>query len=197
MSAPDHPERQAGSGLILPHRDKLPRIDPAAFIAPNATIIGDVEIGPGAGIWFNCVLRGDVHGIRVGANSNIQDGTVVHVTRGRYATHIGAHVTIGHCALIHGCRLEDNSFVGMGAMVMDGAVVESGAMVAAGSLVAPRKRVKTGELWAGRPAIFLRRLTAEDLAGFADVARHYAGLGAEYRQALAASQDPVRNPAQG
>ncbi len=172
------------SGLILPYRDKRPRISGEAFIAPGAAVIGDVEIGPGASIWFQCVLRGDVHAIRVGAGTNIQDGTVVHVTRAKYETVIGADVTIGHMALIHGCRLEDGCFIGMGAVVMDGAVVESGAMVAAGALVAPRKRVPAGELWGGRPAIFLRRLKAADLAGFTDIARHYVELGAEYRQAL-------------
>ena len=171
-------------GLRLPYRDKLPHISSEAFIAPTAAVIGDVTVAAGANIWFNCVLRGDVNSIRVGAGTNIQDGTVVHVTRARHATEIGAGVTVGHMALIHGCVLEDGCFVGMTAAVMDGCVVESGAMVAAGALLTPGKRVPAGELWGGRPARFMRKLTGEDIAGFLATAQHYAAMGAEYRAAL-------------
>jgi carbonic anhydrase/acetyltransferase-like protein (isoleucine patch superfamily) len=115
--------------LLLPFGDKTPVIAPDVFVAPNATVIGDTEIGAGSSIWFGCVLRGDVNSIRIGAGTNIQDGSIVHVTRARYATVIGSGVTIGHLALIHGCRLEDNSFVGMQATVMDGCVIESECVV--------------------------------------------------------------------
>jgi carbonic anhydrase/acetyltransferase-like protein (isoleucine patch superfamily) len=169
------------SGLILPFRNMLPKIDPSAFVAHTAVITGDVEIGPESGIWFGCVMRGDVDKIRVGARTNLQDGTIVHCTRSRWPCLIGSNVTIGHGAILHGCVLEDDSFVGMGATVMDGVVVESGAMVAAGALVTPGKRVRKGELWAGNPAKLMRELTAEELAFFPLSAQHYVELAKEYR----------------
>lgn len=171
------------SGLILPFRSVLPTIHPEAFVAPNAAVIGDVAIGAGSGIWFGCTLRGDVHEIRVGENTNIQDHTVVHVTRGKFGCYIGSNITIGHSAILHGCRLEDGCFIGMGATVMDGAVVEGGAMVAAGALVTPGKVVRRGELWAGSPARMLRALSQEELDFFPVSAAHYADLAREYRQA--------------
>ncbi|HTH96775.1 MAG TPA: gamma carbonic anhydrase family protein [Stellaceae bacterium] len=166
---------------ILPYRGILPRISPDAFIAENAVIIGDVEIGAGSGIWYNCVLRGDVHQIRIGARVNIQDGTVVHVAKDRFPTIIGDDVSIGHMALIHACTLEPFSFVGMQATVMDGAVVESRAMVAAGALVPPGKRVPAGEIWAGNPAKLLRKLTDKDYDRFTWTVKQYASLAEEYR----------------
>ena len=172
-------------GVILPYRGRLPTISPTAFVAPTAAIIGDVVIGDGTGIWFNCTVRGDVHEVRIGARTNLQDGSVVHVTAGQHGCYIGSDITIGHGAVIHACTLEDGSFVGMGATVMDGAVVESQAMVAAGALVTPGKRVKRGELWAGSPAKFLRRLSDEDLAFFPVSAASYSELAAEYLAELA------------
>ena len=150
------------TGIILPFRGVAPKVAPDAFIAETAVLIGDVEIGPGASVWYGCVLRGDGNKIRVGRGTNIQDGTVVHVnhdpegdyreTGGGMPALIGDNVTIGHMALIHACTLEDGSFVGMRAVVMDQAVVESRAMVAGGALVAPGKRVASGQLWVGSPA---------------------------------------------
>lgn len=167
--------------LLLPFGDKTPVIAPDVFVAPNATVIGDTEIGAGSSIWFGCVLRGDVNSIRIGAGTNIQDGSIVHVTRARYATVIGSGVTIGHLALIHGCRLEDNSFVGMQATVMDGCVIESEGMLAAGALLTPGKRIGRGELWAGRPAKLMRRLDTDELQNIYNTAAHYAKLAASYR----------------
>jgi carbonic anhydrase/acetyltransferase-like protein (isoleucine patch superfamily) len=169
------------SGLILPFGGKVPVVAPDAFIAPNATLIGDTEIGAGSSIWFGCVLRGDGNFIRVGARVNIQDGTVVHVSIKGWGTTIGDDVSIGHMALIHACVLEPESFVGMAAVVMDGAVVETRAMVAAGALVTPGKRVKRGELWAGRPARLLRTLTDEDYAMMSGTGAGYTMLAAAYR----------------
>src|SRR5882724_12517120 len=166
--------------LILPYRGVFPRISPDALIAPNATIVGDVEIAAGANIWFGCVLRGDVAKITVGAGSNVQDGTVVHGSGGKPPTVIGAGVTIGHMALIHACRLEDCSFVGMKSCVSDGAVVETGAMVAAGALVTPGKRIPAGELWGGNPARRMRPLTDEERAWIRELPGRYAELAAEY-----------------
>lgn len=172
-------------GLILPFGDKHPEIAPDAFIAPNAAVIGDTVIGTRSSIWFGVTIRGDVNSIRIGSDTNIQDGSVVHVTRARFATEIGSGVTIGHLALVHGCRLEDNSFVGMQATVMDGCVIESEGMLAAGALLTPGKRVAKGELWAGRPAKLMRRLEEAELKNIFDTAKHYAQQGALYRAQLA------------
>lgn len=183
--------------LILPFKNCYPRIAEDAFVAENAVIIGDVEIAGGASIWYGCVLRGDVNRIRVGPNTNLQDGTVVHCnhdregdyreTGGGDSTIIGAEVTAGHMALIHGCRIEDGAFIGMRATVTDRAVVESGAMVAAGALVTPGKVVRSGELWAGVPARALRALSAEERAANIYIASHYAKLAAAYREAASAA----------
>ncbi|GAB4126107.1 MAG: gamma carbonic anhydrase family protein [Rhodothalassiaceae bacterium] len=169
-----------GGGEILPFMGKMPRIAENAFIAPGARVIGDVEIGPMASVWFNCVLRGDVNSIRVGARSNIQDGSIVHVSRRTHPTHIGADVLIGHMATIHGCTLMDRSFVGLGAVVMDGAVIEEEGMLAAGALLSPGKTVRSGELWVGRPARLVRTLAPEERAHFLEGASGYAELAAIY-----------------
>jgi len=171
------------AGLILPYRDVRPAIAPTAWIAPTAAVIGDVAVGADSGIWFACTLRGDVNAIRIGARTNIQDGTVVHVTGGGHATHVGDGVTVGHGAVLHACTLEDGAFVGMQACVMDGAVVEAGAMVAAGALVTPGVRVPSGELWAGRPAKLMRVLSDGERASIPDSAERYVRLAAEYRSA--------------
>lgn len=168
------------SGVILPFKGAVPKIAATAFIAPTAAVIGDVVIGAGSSIWFATVVRGDVHEIRIGERTNIQDGTVVHVTRGKSGTYIGSGITIGHGAILHACTLGDDCFIGMGATVMDGVVVESGAMVAAGALVTPGKRVKAGELWAGSPAKFLRPLSDAEIAFFPQSAQGYVDLAAEY-----------------
>ena len=149
-----------------------PAIDPNAFIAPGSRIIGDVRIGAESSIWYNCVLRGDVQSIRVGARTNIQDGTVVHVTTRLHPTEIGDDVLIGHLAMIHGCKLHDRSFVGLGAIVMDGCEIEPTGMLAAGAMLTPGKRIAAGEMWAGRPAKYVRDLRAEEMAS------HRAGVAA-------------------
>lgn len=170
--------------LILPWRGVSPTIAADAFIAPGAVIVGDVVIGAGVTVWFNCVLRGDVNYIRVGARTNIQDGTVVHVTHEKYPTIIGEDVLIGHMATIHGCTIESKAFIGMRATVMDQAVIEGEAMVAAGALVAPRKRVPRGQMWAGSPAKYVRDLAPDEIASLPDAVERYVGLGAEYRALL-------------
>ncbi|BBK37412.1 gamma carbonic anhydrase family protein [Allostella sp. ATCC 35155] len=169
-------------GILIPFRGKRPRVAPDAFIAPTAVLIGDVEVGPQSGIWFGCVLRADTNTIRIGARTNIQDGTIIHVNPGaEFATIIGDDVTVGHLCLIHAARLESGAFVGMKAAVIDGAVVEGGAMVAAGALVTPNKRVPSGEMWAGSPAAFKRKISPEDWKGFARTAERYVDFGQEYR----------------
>ena len=148
--------------LVMPYNGVIPKIHKEAYIAPTASIIGDVTIGKGSGIWFNCVIRGDVESISIGENTNIQDGTVIHVNRNGGKTIIGDNVTVGHKVLLHACHLMNDCFIGMGAIVMDNVVVESGAMVAAGSLVTNNKIVKKGEIWAGNPAKFFRNLTQDE-----------------------------------
>jgi carbonic anhydrase/acetyltransferase-like protein (isoleucine patch superfamily) len=182
--------------LIIPWKGKTPKIADDAFIAPNAVIIGDVEIGSKASIWFNCVLRGDVNYIRIGARTNIQDGTVIHVDSGGQPgaaakgpdngnpTLIGDDVLVGHMTMLHGCTCENGSFVGLCSTLMDGVVVESGAMVAAGALVTPYKRVLKGQLWAGKPARFTRNLTDQEVSHFHEPVAHYVELAEGYRKQL-------------
>lgn len=176
------------SAVILPYQGIMPKIADDAFVASTAVVIGAVEIGAEASIWFGCVLRGDSNSIRIGARTNIQDGTIIHVNHEREGaagtkTTIGADVTIGHMALLHACTIEDGAFIGMKACVMDGVVVEGGGMVAAGALVTPGKRVRKGELWAGSPAKLMRPLSEKEMAYFAYSAKHYCDVAASYRRA--------------
>ncbi|RAU21566.1 gamma carbonic anhydrase family protein [Paramagnetospirillum kuznetsovii] len=168
------------SGHILPFQGVRPTIAADVFVAPTATVIGDVVIGADTNVWFNCVIRGDVHEIRIGERTNIQDGTIIHVTGGKLGTYIGSDITIGHGAILHACTLEDCCFIGMGAVILDGAVVETGAMVAAGAVVTPGKRVKAGELWGGNPAKLLRQLSEADQAYFPVSAVNYVALAKRY-----------------
>jgi gamma-carbonic anhydrase len=169
---------------IYPFGDHTPTIAAAAFIAPGARIIGNVTIGDESSIWYNCVLRGDVASITVGARSNIQDGSVVHVTTQRWRTEIHDDVLIGHLAMIHGCIIERHGFIGLGAIVMDGCVVASGGMLAAGAMLTPGQRIGCGELWAGRPAKLLRSLAEEDMARNRAAAAGYVALAQAHRQSL-------------
>ncbi len=162
-----------------------PKIHETAFIAESADIIGRVEIGAKSSVWYGVVIRGDMNFIRIGANTNIQDGTVIHVdSEGEHwngmPTLIGDNVTVGHRAMLHACTLEDHSFVGMSATVLDGAVVESGAMVAAGALVTPGKRVLKGQLWGGMPARYMRDLRQDELDSFDHVTEHYIEITGKY-----------------
>lgn len=158
---------------------------PDAFAAPGATLIGDVEVGAQASVWFGCVVRGDVAPVRIGARTNLQDGSVIHVSRSGLATLIGVEVTIGHGCIVHACTLEDRAFVGMGSIILDGARIESEGMLGAGSLLPLGKRVGARELWHGRPARFVRRVPDDERAALAEQNRHYVELSAEYRAALA------------
>jgi len=168
------------TGLILPYKGIVPKIHKSVFVAPNASIAGDVEIGEDSSVWFGVQMRGDVHEIRIGKRTNIQDGSVLHVTRNVSGCYIGDNVTVGHKALLHACVVESDAFIGMGAIILDEAVVESGAMVAAGALVAPKKRVPKGELWAGNPARKMRDLTQADIDFFPVSAENYVRLSKEY-----------------
>lgn len=164
---------------ILPFHGKVPRIHDSAFIAPGARVIGDVEIGPDSSVWYNCVLRGDVNRIVIGARSNVQDGTVIHCdgpeshSPDGYPVIIGDDVLIGHMVMLHGCTLQDRAFVGLSATVMNGAVIESDGMLAAGAILSPGKVLGSRQLWIGRPAKYARDLTDEALVEMqAGVARY-------------------------
>ena len=175
---------------LLSFDGKTPSVDPTAFVAPGARLIGDIAIGPEASIWYNCVLRGDVNAIRIGARTNIQDGSVIHVDSPRedhesgFPTIIGEEVLIGHLAMVHGCFLRDRAFVGLGAIVMDGCEIEGDAMLAAGAMLTPGKRIPTGQLWAGRPAKYVRDLSDADLAGMRAGVAHYVDLARRHAAAL-------------
>lgn len=175
---------------LLSFGGKSPQVDPAAFVAPGAQLIGDIEIGPDASIWYNCVLRGDVNRIRIGARTNIQDESVIHVDSPKpgadagHPTLIGSDVLIGHLAMVHGCILHDRAFVGLGAIVMDGCEIESGGMLAAGAMLTPGKRIPAGQLWAGRPAKYVRDLTAAELEAHQAGVAHYVALAKAHREAL-------------
>ena len=160
--------------------DISPKIDNNAFIAENAVVIGDVIINKDSSIWYNCVLRGDVNDIKIGQRTNIQDGTVIHVSSTTQGTYIGDDVTVGHMALLHACKIGNRAFIGMKACVMDDAIVEEDSMVAAGALVTSGKVVKSGELWAGSPAKFMRKLTEKELEFLKFSAKRYVDLSKKY-----------------
>jgi carbonic anhydrase/acetyltransferase-like protein (isoleucine patch superfamily) len=172
------------SGPLYTLDGVAPKIAADAFIAPTAAVIGDVTIGAQCGIWFHCVLRGDSNFIRIGARTNIQDGTVIHVNAGSFPTIIGDDVTVGHACIIHACTLHDRAFVGMGATVLDGAVIEEGGMLAAGALLTPNKRIGRNEMWQGSPARLTRVMDAAEQAKFALTAPHYAQLAARFIKGL-------------
>lgn len=169
------------SGGILTFEGQNPRVDPSAWIAPSAIVIGDVVVGAQSSVWFHCVLRGDTNFIRVGARTNIQDGSILHVNRGTFACILGDDVTVGHAAIVHACTVANGGFVGMGATVLDGAVIEEGGVLAAGALLPPNKRIGRNELWTGSPATLKRVMDAEELARFAAIAEHYVELAGRYR----------------
>lgn len=166
--------------IILEFNGIRPTIAPTSWIAPNVVVIGDVVIGERASVWFNCLIRGDDHSIRIGAGTNIQDGTVIHVSKDTHPTIIGADITIGHGVLLHGCTLEDRCLIGIGSIILDGVVVEEGAVVAAGAVVSPGKRVRKGEMWGGCPAQLLREVRQGELDFIKANGPHYWGLAQHY-----------------
>lgn len=176
--------RLPSGGMIYELDGIAPQVDPAAWVAPTAVLIGDVRLGPGVNIWFNCVLRADTNPIIVGARSNIQDGTVIHVDHAAQGTIIGADVTIGHAAIVHACTLHDHAFIGMGATVLDGAVVEEGGLLSANGLLSPGKRIGRHELWVGAPARLARTMTEAERARWNETVPHYLELTERYRRRL-------------
>lgn len=168
--------------IILPFGGKTPRLHPTVFVAAGSVVAGDVEIGEDSSVWFGAVVRGDVNVVRIGARTNVQDHTVIHVTSGTAPTHIGDDVTIGHRVVLHGCTVKDRCLVGIGAVVLDGAVVGPDAMIGAGALVPPGAVVPPGTLVMGSPARPKRELTPEELAFLRTSAARYVGYAAQYRR---------------
>ncbi len=165
---------------ILTWKNKKPDLGKNVFVASGARVIGDVVAGNDTNIWFNVVIRGDVNTIRIGFRTNIQDNSVVHVTRGSGPTNIGSDVTIGHSAVIHACTIEDNCLIGMGAVILDGAVICKNSLVAAGSVVTPGKTFPEGSMIMGSPAKAVRSLTPDEINGLQVSADHYVELARTY-----------------
>jgi len=159
--------------IILPVKDKFPSWGKDCFIAENATIVGDVVMGDNCSVWFNAVVRGDVHYIKIGDNTNIQDGAVIHCTYLKAPANIGSMVSIGHNALVHGCTLRDHVLIGMGAIVMDHAVVEEFVIIGAGSVVLENTVCESGYLYAGTPARKIKPLTDEQMAMLRQLPHNY------------------------
>ncbi|HZB44034.1 MAG TPA: gamma carbonic anhydrase family protein [Pyrinomonadaceae bacterium] len=168
--------------MIRPFKGKHPRVHPTAFVEESAQVIGDVVIGEESSVWFNAVVRGDVFHVRIGARTNVQDGTVIHVSSGTHATILEDEVTVGHNVTLHGCHVERGSLVGIGAIVMDGARVGAESLVAAGSLVSPGTVIPPRSLVMGVPAKVKRPLTDEEAAGLAHFWKNYVEYTKEYKE---------------
>jgi len=176
---------------LIAYRNIYPTIDKSCFIAFNSVITGNVVIGKNSSVWYGCVLRGDVTKITVGDNTNIQDNSILHGTRPNHAQNktgdkgaevvVGSGVTIGHSAIIHACTIEDNAFVGMGSIVMDLAIIEQYGMLAAGGVLTPKKIIKSGEIWAGNPAKFFRKMTDIEKNYISISSQNYIDLANEYK----------------
>jgi len=169
--------------MIRAYRGRQPAIAPSAFVDPTAQVIGDVTIGDESSLWMNVIVRGDVHWIRIGHRTNIQDGTIVHVMRDTHPTTLGDEVTVGHGVILHGCTLHDRCLVGMGAIVLNGADVGSDSIIAAGTLVVEGMRVPPRSLVMGSPARVRRTLTEEEVASIRDYAARYVGYRLDYMHA--------------
>jgi carbonic anhydrase/acetyltransferase-like protein (isoleucine patch superfamily) len=167
--------------MLRPFKGTMPQVHASVFIDPSAQVIGRVEIGEESSIWMNVVVRGDVNWIRIGARSNVQDGTIVHVMKDTHPTTVGDDVTIGHAAVIHGCTIEDRCLIGMGAVVLNGAHIGSGSIVAAGSLVVEGMRVPPRSLVMGSPAKVKRTLTDEEVAEIQMYADRYVSYRLDYQ----------------
>lgn len=172
---------------IRPFEDHRPQVAESAYIDPQAVVIGNVVIGANASLWPQVVVRGDIHSIKIGENTNIQDGSVLHVSHdsefapGGFPLVVGGGVTVGHMVVLHGCTIEDNCLIGMGSLVMDGALIQAGAMLGAGSLVSPGMLLEGGYLWLGRPARRVRPLSGEEQRYLKYSAEHYVRLKNRHR----------------
>jgi carbonic anhydrase/acetyltransferase-like protein (isoleucine patch superfamily) len=169
--------------VIVSFRGNTPRLGRDVYLAPGAMVIGDVEVGDEASVWFNAVVRGDVERIRIGARTNIQDNATIHVTHDTWPTIVGAAVTVAHGAVVHGCQIGDGSLIGNGAIVMDDVVIGAECLVAAGALVTPGARIPPRSCVLGNPARVVRPVRAAEVERFRETARNYVAWAAEYRAA--------------
>jgi carbonic anhydrase/acetyltransferase-like protein (isoleucine patch superfamily) len=170
--------------MLGPFKGKAPQFGKGVFIAPNATVIGDVRIGDFSSVWFNAVVRGDDHYIKIGQKTNVQDGCVLHGTADRFPLNIGDGVTVGHGCILHGCTIGDSCLIGMGAILLDGAEVGEGCIVASGSVVLEGSRIEPGTLVAGIPAVKKKEVGKAALEEIRHSAAEYAELAAWYRDGL-------------
>lgn len=168
--------------IVRSFHGRSPRLHDGVWLADDAVVVGDVEIGDGSSVWFGVVIRGDVNHVRIGARTNVQDHSVIHVTSHTHPTFVGDDVTLGHRVTLHGCTVKDRCLVGIGAVVMDGAVVGECSMVAAGSLVPPGMVVPPGTLAVGSPARVKRDLTPDEVAFFEKSAANYRAYAEQYRR---------------
>ena len=166
--------------MIKKFQNKQPQLGEDVYVSENAIVIGDVTLGDEVNIWFGAVLRGDMHYIKIGNRTNIQDNSVVHVTTGVSPTNIGNNVTVGHGAIIHGCTIEDNCMIGMGAVVMDDAVVGEGSLIGAGALVPPNMKIPPKLLVVGMPGKIVREVSDEEFQMIIDRPQEYIDLAAGY-----------------
>lgn len=168
--------------MIRAYKGKTPQFDDTVFIEDSAQVIGDVVIGPHSSIWFNTTVRGDVHYIRIGSHTNIQDNSVIHVTNGRFPTILEDYVTVGHSVTLHGCHIKSNNLIGIGSIVMDDVVIEENCIIAAGALVSPGTKVPSRSLMMGVPAKRARELTDEEVARIRQYANNYLEYKNTYKK---------------
>jgi carbonic anhydrase/acetyltransferase-like protein (isoleucine patch superfamily) len=169
--------------IIKPVKGKHPQISEDCYIAENATIVGEVSIGTQCSVWFNAVIRGDVHYIKIGNKVNIQDGAVIHATYKKSPTTIGNNVSIGHNAIVHGCTIHDNVLIGMGSIVMDDCVIESNSIIAAGAIVTKNTRVESGSIYAGIPAKKIKNISQEMISEEIDrIANSYINYSSWFKE---------------
>jgi carbonic anhydrase/acetyltransferase-like protein (isoleucine patch superfamily) len=166
--------------MLRSYKGIAPQIGAGCYVDDSAQIIGDVQLGANSSVWMNAVVRGDVHEIRIGANSNVQDCCVLHGMKEKYGVYLGDYVTVGHSAVLHGCIVEDRCLIGMGVIVLNGARIGAGSILAAGTLVPERAVVEPGSLWMGSPGKFRRWLTDEDQASILRYANNYLGYKEQY-----------------
>jgi carbonic anhydrase/acetyltransferase-like protein (isoleucine patch superfamily) len=168
--------------MIRPYKDKTPQFDETVFIEDSAQVIGDVVIGSHSSIWFNATVRGDVYYIRIGSYSNVQDNSVIHVTRDTHPTILEDYVTVGHSVTLHGCHIASNNLIGIGSVVLDEVIIEENCIIAAGALLSPGTRVKTRSLMMGVPARRVRELSDEEVAKIRQYANNYFDYKETYKK---------------
>jgi len=173
---------------VFPHLGRMPKLDPSVFVAPSASVIGDVSVGADSSIWYGAVIRGDVMSIRIGARSSIQDNAVLHATGGWSETIVGDEVTVGHSVILHGCHVGSRVLVGMGTIVLDAAEIGEGTLIGAGSLVTARTKIPAGVLAHGRPCKVARDLKPEELENVLEAARLYVRYAREHRESIGAQR---------